>query len=196
MVLPESVSMTDSDQSDALLFHVSIEVALNIHTDCTGALVKNGVLWLVIDQATHGHSLLFTTTEHVIPVVASVPASFTVNEVAETDLTQKGEQVIIRDTSCLLILWCVWINQLISKGTVWKVRSLRNIENLVNWWFVELTTVNWPELSHDSEKRTLSASVWTGDQKVHARADLEVHFIDEDIAIWGQDWHIYELEII
>ena len=87
MILPESVSMTHSDQSDVLLFHVGVEMALDVDTDCAGALVKNCVLWLVIDQATHGHPLLFATAEHIIPIVLSVPAPFTLYKVAEADFT-------------------------------------------------------------------------------------------------------------
>lgn len=69
MILPESVPMANSDQRDALLLHVSVKMTLNIDAHCTGALVKNSILWLVIDQATHGHPLLFTTAQYVVPVV-------------------------------------------------------------------------------------------------------------------------------
>lgn len=85
MILPESVSMTHSDQGDALLFHVGVQKTLDIDTDCTGALVENGVLGLVIDEATHGHPLLLSTAQHVIPVVLSVPAAFTSREVTKSN---------------------------------------------------------------------------------------------------------------
>jgi hypothetical protein len=39
-------------------------------------------------------------------------------------------------------------------------------------------------LTHDSEKGTLSASIWTGDHQVHSWLDLEVHFFNEDITVW------------
>ena len=105
MILPESVSVTHRDQGDVLLFHVGVEMALNVDDNCTGALVKNGIFWPVIDQATHGHSLLLTTAEHIIPIVLSVPAAFTLSEVAEADLAQQCVQILVRDIPSPLLLW-------------------------------------------------------------------------------------------
>ena len=95
MVLPESVSVADSDQGDALLFHVGVQVTLDIDADGTCALVEDGVLGLVVDQATHGHPLLLTATEHVVPVVFSVPATFTADEVLQADLAEECGELII-----------------------------------------------------------------------------------------------------
>ena len=95
VILPKSVSVTDSDQRDALLLHVSVEVTFNVNADCTRALVENSILWLVVDQATHCHPLLLATTQHIIPVVLSVPAAFSCNEVLEADLAEESGEFVV-----------------------------------------------------------------------------------------------------
>ena len=61
MELPEGISVRDRNKRDILVFHVLVEVAFDIHADGAGALVEDCVLWFVIDEAAHSHSLLLTT---------------------------------------------------------------------------------------------------------------------------------------
>lgn len=76
MVLPECLSMTDSDKCDALALHVAVQVALYINTHGTSALIQYGILRTVIYKSSHGDSLLFTSGKHIVPVIVSIPATF------------------------------------------------------------------------------------------------------------------------
>ena len=60
MVLPEGFSVTDRDECDALLLHVSVKVAFDVNTHCTSAFIENRVQWLVVDKSCHGHALLLS----------------------------------------------------------------------------------------------------------------------------------------
>lgn len=144
--------MTDRDHGDALRLHVRVEMSLDVDTDSAGAFVEDGVFGLVIDQSAHRHSLLFATAEDIVPVVLGVPAALTVDEVFESDLAEELSEVILRDVLGELILFGIWIDELVSQCSVGEVRSLRNVEDLFEWGFVQLTSINGPELSHDSEQ--------------------------------------------
>lgn len=60
MVLPESITMAHSDQSHTLALHVGVEMSFNIDGNCTCAFIQNGVLWLVVNETSHGNSLLLS----------------------------------------------------------------------------------------------------------------------------------------
>jgi len=60
VVLPEGISVGDSDQRDVHLLHVGVEQALNIDGNGTSALIQNGVQGFVVDKSGHGNSLLFS----------------------------------------------------------------------------------------------------------------------------------------
>ena len=89
MVLPESLSVADSDQGNSLGFHELIEVALYVHTDGASTLVKNRVSWSMVDESTHGHSLFLTTTQNIVPVVFFFPTAFSGDEVSEFDIFEE-----------------------------------------------------------------------------------------------------------
>lgn len=61
VVLPEGLSVTDRDERDALLLHVSVQVAFDIDGDGACAFIKDSVQGLVIDQSSHSHALLLST---------------------------------------------------------------------------------------------------------------------------------------
>jgi len=90
----------------------------------------------------------------------------------------------------------MWVNNLVSEVSSRQVWSLWDIENLIERWLVEDTTGNWPELTHDSKEGTLTASVWTSNEKMHTWFDLEVHFWYQNITVWRENWDIDEFKTI
>ena len=50
------------------------KLTFDVDRDSTSALVKNGIERSVIDETSHGHTLLFTTGENISPIVHSIPA--------------------------------------------------------------------------------------------------------------------------
>ena len=197
VVLPERLSVADRDQSDALLLHVSVKVTLNVHAHRTGALVKNGIEWLVVDESGHGHALLFTAGEHVSPVIIGVPAiRLTSNDMRKAHILHDLVQIVVGDASALEIGDAVRVDNLVAKATVGQVGSLWDVENLLNRWLSQGATLGRPELAKNSEEGGFAAAVWSRDQKVHARLDLEVHLGDELVAIWAIDRDILEDDVI
>jgi len=53
-----------------------------------------------------------------------------------------------------------------------------------------------PELSQNTEKRTLTASVGASDHQVHALFDLEAHLSDKSISVGGNNRHVGEDDIV
>ena len=197
VVLPERLSVADRNQSDALFLHVGVKVTLDVHTHRTGALVKNSIEGLVIDESGHGHALLFTTGEHVSPVVIRVPAiRLTSNDMRKAHILHDLVQIVIGDTSALEIGDAVRVDNLVAKSTVGQVRSLWDVENLLNRWLSQSATLGRPELAKNSEEGGFAATVWSRDQKVHARLDLEVHLGDELVTIRAIDRDILEDDVI
>ena len=60
--------MTYSDKGNALFFHMCVKMAFDIHGDSRRAFVQYSILWLVVDQSAHCHSLLLTSTQDIIPI--------------------------------------------------------------------------------------------------------------------------------
>ena len=197
VVLPERLSVADRDQSDALLLHVGVKVTLDVHAHRTGALVKNGIEWLVIDESSHGHALFFTAGEHVSPVVIRVPTiGLTCNDMRKAHILHDLVQIVVSDASALEIGDAVRVDNLVAKGAVGQVRSLWNVENLFNRWLSQGAALGWPKLAKNSEEGGFAAAVWSRDQKVHAGLDLEVHLGDELVAVRAIDWDILEDDVI
>lgn len=194
MIFPEGVSVADSNQSDTLVFHVGVEMALDVHTDGGGAFIEDGIAWFVIDKSTHGHSLLLSTTQNIVPVIAVLPSSFSVNEVCKSDLLEDLEKHVIGGTVSSALLNSMWVDYLVTEISGRQVWSLWDVEDLIEGWLMENATGDWPELSHNSEEGTLTTSVWTSDEKVHTWLDLEVHLWDQNITVWRENWDIDEFE--
>jgi len=87
----------------------------------------------------------------------------------------------------------VGVDQLVTQGAVREVGSLRDVENLVSLGLVDGTSSGGPELSENTEERTLTAAVRASNHKVHAFLDLEAHLLDESVTIRGNNWDINEL---
>ena len=67
------------------------------------------------------------------------------------------------------------IDDLVSQGTLGQVRSLRDVEDLVDCGFVDAAAKYRPKLSKNTEERGLSATVRASDKEMHAWLDTEVH---------------------
>ena len=88
------------------------------------------------------------------------------------------------------------VDQLITESSIGKVRTLGNIEDLVSGWLVDNTTSSGPELTENTEERTLTTSVRASNHQVHARLNLKAHVIDESIAIRRNNWHIFKRDVV
>ncbi len=82
-----------------------------------------------------------------------------------------------------LIKMSIWVNDLVSQTSAWEIRSLRNIEDLIDGWLVNHSSKHGPKLAQNTEERTLTATVGTCYHQVHARLDLETHLLDQSISI-------------
>ena len=197
VILPERLSVAHRDQSDVLLLHVGVKVTLDVHTHRTRALVENGVEWLVVDESGHGHALLFTAGEHVSPVVIRVPTiSLTGDNMRKAHILHDLVQIVIGDASALDICHGVRVDNLVAERAVGQVRSLWDVENLLNRWLSQGAALGRPELAKDSEEGGFAAAVWSRDQEVHARLDLEVHLGDELVTVRAIDRDVLEDDVI
>lgn len=88
------------------------------------------------------------------------------------------------------------VDDLISERTIGEVRSLWDVENLLDGGLGQLAGSGRPEFTKDSEKGRLAASVRSGDKQVHARLDLEVHFRNELITVGRVNRDILEDDVI
>lgn len=55
VVLPQRLSVGHGEQGDAHRPAVAVDEILHIYTHCTGALIQNGKLGLVVEQSGHLH---------------------------------------------------------------------------------------------------------------------------------------------
>lgn len=183
VMFPESRSVTHSDEGNANLLEVFVHVLFHIKSHLTGALVQNSVGWFVVNKSTHGDALLFTSGKDIIPVVFGAPASLTGAQIAEITFFKNLLEVIISNALFLLSLRGVRVDELISHGSIGKVRSLRNVENLFCWGLENFSIGARPESSKNTEETTLSTSVGSSNHHVHSRGDFKAHIGNEDITI-------------
>lgn len=85
VIFPESVSVGDSDKGNTLTLHVGVQMTFNINTNCRSALIQNSISRFVIDESSHSDSLLFTTTQDIIPIISRAPATFSSDKVSKSD---------------------------------------------------------------------------------------------------------------
>lgn len=189
---PDSGSVTDGDQGDALGLHVVVQVLLNVDGDGTSAFIQDSVLGLVVKKAGHGDTLFFTSGEHIVPVVLRVPSTFALDQLAESHVFKENHEVIVSHLLGLHLLEGVRVDQLISESTVREVGSLGNVEDLVSSRLMDYTSSSRPEFTKNSEERTLTATVGASDHQVHARLDLKAHLSNKGVSVGGNDRHVSE----
>lgn len=105
----------------------------------------------MIDKPSQGHSLFFSTTENVIPIILCAITTLSSYDIVKSYFAKQIIKIIIGDTLVLLLLMGVWVDKLVSQSTIWKIGSLRNIEDLVKCWLMQHSAVEWPELAHYSK---------------------------------------------
>ena len=91
---PDSRAVTNCDKSNAAVFHVGVEMSLNIDRYSTGAFIEDGVLGLVVKEAGHCDTLFFTPGKYVIPIVLGIPSALAGYEVTKLDFVKKGLEIL------------------------------------------------------------------------------------------------------
>lgn len=71
---PQSRSMCDRHQSNASLFGVLVNGALDVYRDGAGALVEQRVLRLVVEEPRDCHALLLAARQNILPIADRVEA--------------------------------------------------------------------------------------------------------------------------
>jgi len=193
---PDSRSVTDGDQGNALSLHVVVEVLLNIDRDGTGALIQDGVLGFVVEETSHGDTLFFTSGKYIVPVVLGVPSSLTLDELTKSDILQEYHKVFVSLFLGLHLFKSVGVDKLIAESSIGKVGTLGNIEDLVNGGLVDDTTSSGPEFTQNTEERTFTASVGASNHQVHAGLNPEAHLIDESITVGRDNGDILEHDVV
>ncbi len=82
-----------------------------------------------------------------------VPAVLlTGHNVSQAHILHDRQQILISLSFLLHVSDRVGVDHLVAKGARWQIRSLRNVENLVNGGLGEGTRLGWPEFTQDSEQ--------------------------------------------
>ncbi len=196
MELPECLSVRDGNKSDSLVLHVLIQVALNINTQSRGALVQDSVDRFVIDKSSHCNSLFFTPWEHVVPVVLRVPAPLSWHQVLKLDLVENNLKFLFVDSLAFHLFDRMRIDDLVSQSPLRQIRSLRDVENLIDCGLVDTATKNRPEFSKNTEKWRFSTSVGSCNEKMHAWCYTEIHWLDQNVTVRRKNWHVFKNHII
>lgn len=55
----------------------------NIHTNSTSAFIQNSKDRAMVEESTESYSLLFTSWQHIIPLINSPKAPFSFDQIAE-----------------------------------------------------------------------------------------------------------------
>jgi hypothetical protein len=82
---------------------------------------------------------------------------------------------IVSNLLFLLHVFRVGVDKLVAEGTVWQVRALWDVEDLLNTRLAYRTTSCGPKLSKDAEEGALAAAVRTSDHEVHSGLDFKTH---------------------
>ena len=90
----------------------------------------------------------------------------------------------------------VGVDHLITERTARKVRSLGDVENLVNRGLGKDTWLGRPEFAKDSEQRRLSTAIGSRNEQVHARFYRKVHLADQFVAVRAINWDVFEDDVI
>ena len=121
-------TMGNCKQSNIKLSTLFIQHCFNIKRSRTRALIKNSILWPMIQQSSHSKSLFFTSTQNIIPFFHCIQSILhLLHQFANITLYTQFLNHCINISAC----WPfkpIWISNLISKCSLWKIRSLRYIE--------------------------------------------------------------------
>lgn len=79
MELEERGSVRDSEKRDAKFSSLGIENVLHIQRDGARAFIQDSELRFMVEEASHGDSLLLASAKHFLPVVIAVQTSFSLD---------------------------------------------------------------------------------------------------------------------
>ena len=147
MVFPQCLPVRHGNQRDALVLHVLVEVALDVHRHGASALVQDRVDRLVINQSGHGNALFLTPRKHVVPVGHGVPTALSRHEVIKAHFVQDYLQFFLVNAFAPHLLNGVRIDNLVSESALGEVWPLRDVEYLINGRLVHSATKNRPKFS-------------------------------------------------
>ncbi|KAI3487477.1 hypothetical protein L1887_48581 [Cichorium endivia] len=194
VVLPQRRPVRDGEHGDAELGGVVVHDLLDLERDGRGALVQDGVLGLVVEEARHGDALLVAARKSVAPLALHVPAALACDNVLDLQHAQNVQQVLVGLAARTHLLRRVWVNDLVSERAEREVGTLRDVGELGRGWLLDRAAVHGPETTEDAEERALAASVGADDEQVLARLHVEAQLGHENVAVGADDGHVAELD--
>lgn len=120
----------------------------------------------MVKHASKTHSLLLATAQHILPLLASIPAALAVREVSQASFLQDALQVVLRLSLLTHIMVAVRVDDLVTEGTdaeiwpLWQEHDavLANILGSTNQ-----STVDGPKSGENTGNGRLANTVGAGD---------------------------------
>mmetsp|Transcript_31611 Transcript_31611/g.103028 ORF Transcript_31611/g.103028 Transcript_31611/m.103028 type:complete len:394 (-) Transcript_31611:788-1969(-) len=174
---PNVEAVRDGEARDARRLDLLVELNLARGVDRGRALVEDGKLRLVEEDAREAHALALTAAQNLVPFrVDVVQAVVEVDEhLPEASLLQTLHNLRVR---ARVALHLQRVRHLVAKRTPHKVRSLREKVHLFRV-DGDLSVRGRPEACEHAEEARLAASVRAGDDDGAAGGNLEVEVLDE-----------------
>lgn len=179
MVLPQAAAVADGHEGDAQGLCVVVHDLFGLEGDAAGALVEDGVLGAVVEEAGHGDALLEAAGKDVAPLRLGIPALVVeIDEVLEAQKLQDGEEVGVADAAGAHLAQRVGVDYLLAERAAGEVGTLGDVENGAEGGLVDRTAVDGPEPTQDSEEGRLATAVRSDDKQVIAVLQLEGEGLD------------------
>ncbi|KAJ6441863.1 Hsp70 family chaperone [Purpureocillium lavendulum] len=124
VVLPQAATVADRHEGDAKGLCIVVHDLLRLERDAARALVENGILRAVIEEARHGNTLLQAAREDVAPLCFGIPA-FVVElyQVLEAEDLEHGEEVGVGDPSSTHLTQRIRVYDLLPQRTAGKLNE-------------------------------------------------------------------------
>ena len=167
----------------------------DIEGDSAGALIQDGILWLVVEQTRHGNTLLVTARERITPFTLNVPAALTLNNVADLQEIKDLQKVVVTDALSVHLSNSVRIDYLVAQRAQREVGALRDIGEVGAVRLGHATAVDWPETTERTEHTALTTTVGTDHEQVLAGLDVEAQTLEEHITSGADDRHLVKGDI-
>lgn len=187
VVLPQAAAVADRHQRDAQGLGVVVHDLFRLERDAARALVEDGVLGAVVEEARHGDALLQAAREHVAPLSFGVPPFvIQVHEVRQVERLEDGEEVGVGGAALAHLAQRVWVDDLLAQRAAREVRPLRQVKDGGKGRLVHGAAVDGPQTAEDAEERRLAAAVGADDEEMVAVLDGKGQGLDENVAV-GRD---------
>ena len=151
MVLPEGLAVSDGDEGDVELIAACVEESLNVDGELRGALVEDGVLGCVVEEASHGDALLLAHGEGLGPILLLLPAVAR-QEVFQLDLLHELCEVVVGDAARSHLLLGVRVEELLAQRAGSQVRALGDVEHIVGLGTNDMSNFEGPKSREHSEQ--------------------------------------------